>query len=186
VLTVSRIGRLPVVLPAGVSVRQEGNHVAIKGPKGELSQEFHPNMKITLDGATLHVARPNDTGPNKALHGLTRALLNNMVLGVTNGFEKRLEINGVGYRADAEGDKAVLQVGFSHPVKITPPPGIAFRIEQNGHILVVTGIDKQVVGEVAAIIRDVQPPEPYKGKGIAYTGEKIRRKAGKAGKGGAK
>ncbi|MCE5258603.1 MAG: 50S ribosomal protein L6 [Chloroflexi bacterium] len=182
----SRIGRLPIVLPQGVSVHQEGNRVSVKGPKGELSQEFHPNMNITLDEGVLHVARPDDSKPNKALHGLTRALLANMVIGVTSGFTRRLEFNGVGYRADADGDKAVLLVGFSHPVRITPPPGIKFSFEQNGHILIVEGIDKQLVGYVAATIRDVAPPEPYLGKGIAYAGEVIRRKAGKAGKAGAK
>ncbi len=182
----SRIGRMPITLPQGVTVRQEGNLVSIKGPKGELSQQVHPNMTVTLEGNVLRVTRPDDSKPNKALHGLTRALLANMVTGVTTGFTRRLEFNGVGYRADADGDKAVLQVGFSHPVRITPPVGIKFSFEQNGHILIVEGIDKQQVGYVAATIRDVAPPEPYLGKGIAYAGEVIRRKAGKAGRGGAK
>jgi len=183
---VSRIGRLPIVLPQGVTVHQDGNKMSVKGPKGELTQEFPANMSITLDSGTLHVARPDDSKPNKALHGMTRAILANMVTGVTTGFTRQLEFNGVGYRADADGDKAVLLVGFSHPVRITPPEGIKFRFEQNGHILVVEGIDKQLVGYVASTIRDVAPPEPYLGKGIAYTGEVIRRKAGKAGKGAAK
>jgi large subunit ribosomal protein L6 len=183
---VSRIGRLPITLPQGVDVRQDGNRVSVKGPKGELAQEFHPNMSITLTDGVLHVTRPNDSKPNKALHGLTRALLANMVTGVTTGFTRRLEFNGVGYRADQDGNKAVLLVGFSHPVRITPPEGIKFSFEQNGHILIVEGIDKQLVGHVAATIRDVAPPEPYLGKGIAYAGEVIRRKAGKAGKGAAK
>jgi large subunit ribosomal protein L6 len=178
---VSRIGRLPIPVPQSVQVRQEGQRVWIKGPRGELTREFHPNMKIDVAESVITVSRPADDKPNKALHGLTRVLLANMVLGVTQGFQKRLEFNGVGYRADQAGENINLQVGFSHPVKILPPVGIKLVVEQAGHILVVEGNDKELVGEVAAKIRAVRKPEPYKGKGIAYQGEVIRRKAGKAG-----
>lgn len=177
----SRIGRLPIPVPQSVQVRQEGQRVWIKGPRGELTREFHPNMKIDVAESVITVSRPADDKPNKALHGLTRVLLANMVLGVTQGFQKRLEFNGVGYRADQAGENINLQVGFSHPVKILPPVGIKLVVEQAGHILVVEGNDKELVGEVAAKIRAVRKPEPYKGKGIAYQGEVIRRKAGKAG-----
>lgn len=177
----SRIGRLPIPVPQSVQVRQEGQRVWIKGPRGELTREFHPNMKIDVAESVITVSRPADDKPNKALHGLTRVLLANMVLGVTQGFQKRLEFNGVGYRADQAGENINLQVGFSHPVKILPPVGIKLVVEQAGHILVVEGNDTELVGEVAAKIRAVRKPEPYKGKGIAYQGEVIRRKAGKAG-----
>jgi large subunit ribosomal protein L6 len=178
---VSRIGRMPIPVPPGVQVRQEGNRVTIEGPRGTLTREFHPNMRVALDDGHLIVSRPDDSRQNRALHGMTRALLANMVTGVTEGFQKRLEINGVGYRAEQQGEGAVLQVGFSHPVPLTPPPGIRIIVERSGNSLVVEGIDKQLVGEVAAKIRAVRKPEPYKGKGIAYAGEVIRRKAGKAG-----
>jgi len=178
---VSRIGRMPISVPQGVRVRQEGNRVTIEGPRGELMRDFHPHMKITFAEGTLSVTRPDDSQENKRLHGLTRALLANMVLGVTQGFQKRLVINGVGYRADQQGGATVLQVGFSHPVRIIPPAGINIKIEQGGQGLVVEGNDKELVGEVAAKIRAVRKPEPYKGKGIAYAGEVVRRKAGKAG-----
>lgn len=177
----SRIGRMPIPVPPGVQVRQEGNRVTIEGPRGTLTREFHPNMRVALDDGHLIVSRPDDSRQNRALHGMTRALLANMVTGVTEGFQKRLEINGVGYRAEQQGEGAVLQVGFSHPVPLTPPPGIRIIVERSGNSLVVEGIDKQLVGEVAAKIRAVRKPEPYKGKGIAYAGEVIRRKAGKAG-----
>ncbi|NLV75316.1 MAG: 50S ribosomal protein L6 [Chloroflexi bacterium] len=182
----SRIGRLPITVPSGVTVQREGNRFSIKGPRGELTQEFPAVMDISYEDGQLTVRRPDDSKNNRALHGMTRALLANMVTGVTTGFTRRLEFNGVGYRVDADGDKAVLLVGFSHPVRITPPEGIKFSFEQNGHILIVEGNDKQLVGHVASTIRDVAPPEPYLGKGIAYAGEVIRRKAGKAGKGGGK
>jgi large subunit ribosomal protein L6 len=172
---------MPIPVPAGVKVRQEGNTVTIEGPRGTLAREFHPNMRITLEDGTLTVSRPDDSRQNRALHGMTRALLANMVTGVTAGFQKRLEINGVGYRAEQQGEGAVLQIGFSHPVPITPPPGIRIVVERAGNSLVVEGNDKELVGEVAAKIRAVRKPEPYKGKGIAYAGEVIRRKAGKAG-----
>jgi len=181
---VSRIGRMSISVPQGVRVRQEGNRVTIEGPRGKLAREFHPNMTITFSEGALRVARPDDSQESKRLHGLTRALLANMVLGVTQGFQKRLVINGVGYRADQQGEATVLQVGFSHPVRIVPPAGISIKIEQGGQGLVVEGNDKELVGEVAAKVRAVRKPEPYKAKGIAYAGEVIRRKAGKAGKAG--
>ncbi len=177
----SRIGRMPIAVPHGVTVRQEGASVSVKGPKGELTREFHPLMTINHEDGTLVVTRPNDNRQSRALHGLTRSLLANMVKGVSEGFERRLIINGVGYRADQQGDEAVLQVGFSHPVRVTPPPGITLRVEQGGRTIVVEGSDKELVGEMAARIRAVRKPEPYGGKGIAYEGETIRRKAGKAG-----
>ena len=178
----SRIGRLPISVPQGVTVHQKGTQVTVKGPKGELSQAFHANMSVALDGNVLTVTRPNDSRENRALHGLTRALLANMVTGVSEGFSKRLVIEGVGYRAAEEGRDLVLQVGYSHPVRIVPPEGITFEVERGGQRLSVNGCDKQVVGEVAAKIRRVRKPEPYKGKGIRYDGEIIRRKAGKAGR----
>lgn len=177
----SRIGRMPIPVPAGVTVRQEGNTVTIEGPRGTLERTFHPNMRITLEDGTLTVTRPNDSRQNRALHGLTRALLANMVTGVTEGFQKRLQISGVGYRAEQQGDSAVLQVGYSHPVPVTPPPGIKLIVDRTGTSVVVEGNDKEMVGEMAAKIRAVRKPEPYKGKGIAYADEVIRRKAGKAG-----
>jgi len=172
---------MPIPVPSGVRVRQEGNTVTIEGPRGTLTREFHPNMRVALDDGRLVVSRPDDSRQNRALHGLTRALLANMVTGVTEGFQKRLEINGVGFRAEQQGEGAVLQVGFSHAVPVTPPPGIKIIVDRSGNSLVVEGIDKELVGEVAAKIRAVRKPEPYKGKGIAYAGEVIRRKAGKAG-----
>ena len=176
----SRIGRMPVPVPQGVKVRQEGSRVTIQGPRGELTREFHPNITIKLLDNAISVTRFDDKPYNRALHGLTRALLANMVTGVTQGFQKRLEINGVGFRADQQGEAIVLQVGFSHPVRIIPPQGIKVVAEQTTRI-VVEGNDKELVGEVAAKIRAVRKPEPYQGKGIAYAGEVIRRKAGKAG-----
>jgi large subunit ribosomal protein L6 len=178
---VSRIGRMPIPVPKGVQVHLEGNRVTIEGPRGKLTREFHPNMKITFSDGVLAVARPDDSREHKRLHGLTRALLANMVTGVTQGFQKRLVISGVGYRAEQQGAATVLQVGFSHPVRIVPPAGVSIKVEQGGQSLVVEGNDKELVGEVAAKIRDVRKPDPYKAKGIAYAGEVIRRKAGKAG-----
>jgi len=178
---VSRIGRKPIPVPADVRVSQEGNRVKIVGPRGELEREFHPNITIDYADNVLTVSRPDDDRTNRALHGLTRALLANMVTGVTTGFQKRLDINGVGFRADQQGEAIVMQLGFSHPVRIVPPQGIKLGIDQGGHSIVVEGNDKELVGEVAAKIRDVRKPEPYKGKGITYQGEVVRRKAGKAG-----
>ena len=178
----SRIGRAPIAVPAGVVVTiADGNVVTVKGPLGELTQTFHKELIITLDGATLTVARPNDEKENRALHGLTRTLLANMVEGVTKGFSKKLEIVGVGYRAEKQGTKLNLGLGYSHPVVFEEANGITFETPDSTTII-VKGIDKQAVGQMAAVIRSKRPPEPYLGKGIKYTGEKIRRKAGKTGK----
>lgn len=179
----SRIGRMPIPLPAGVKVAIEGSRVEVTGPKGSLFREFHLDMEIVLEDGQLLVRRPTDQRHHKALHGLTRALLNNMVVGVTEGFQKQLEIHGVGYRVDQQGDGSlVLQLGFSHPVNISPPEGIRFEVEPRSKVITVNGIDKELVGQVAAEIRAWRPPEPYKGKGIRYVGEYVHRKAGKAGK----
>lgn len=178
----SRIGRKPIPLPKGVSVAIDGSHVKVKGPKGELERTFHPDMTIVQEDNTLHVNRPSDERQHRALHGLTRALLNSMVTGVSEGFKKSLEIEGVGYRAEMAGKDLVMHLGYSHSIPVTPPPGIQFEVEERGRIVVVNGIDKELVGQVAANLRKLRPPEPYKGKGVRYLGERIRRKAGKAGK----
>lgn len=178
----SRIGRMPVEVPKGVDMTVKGSHVRVKGPKGELEHTFPAAMKIKLDDGTVTVERPSDERTHRALHGMTRALINNMVVGVSAGFEKVLEINGVGYRADMSGKNLVLNVGYSHPVEVPPPDGITFEVDARTRQIKVLGFDKQLVGQVAADIRKVRPPEPYKGKGIKYLDERIRRKAGKAGK----
>ena len=176
----SRIGKMPITVPAGVEINvAEGNVVTVKGPKGTLTRAFHPNMKITVDGAVATVTRPNDEKANKSLHGLSRTLLNNMVVGVTAGFKKELDVNGVGYRVAKEGNKLVMNLGYSHQVIMEEIPGIT--IEVNGNKITVRGIDKQAVGQFAAEVRGKRPPEPYKGKGIKYTTEVIRRKVGKTG-----
>jgi LSU ribosomal protein L6P len=177
----SRIGKMPVVIPEGVDVKINGQEVTVKGPKGTLVQTFHKNMTIKREGNTLVVTRPDDDKMNKALHGLTRSLLNNMMIGVTKGFEKQLEIVGVGYRAQKQGKKLVLTLGYSHPVEIDEPAGITIEVPAPEKII-IKGADKQAVGELAAKIRAKRPPEPYKGKGIKYVGETIIRKEGKAGK----
>lgn len=177
----SRVGRVPVKIPAGVTVEVRGNAVVVKGPKGELSREFHPDMTIKVEAGSVIVERPSDEKKHKSLHGLTRSLIANMVEGVTKGYEKSLELVGVGYRAAKGGRKLTLTVGYSHPVEIDPPEGIEFEVP-NPTLIVVKGKDKELVGQMAASIRDVRPPEPYQGKGIRYAGEKVRRKAGKAGK----
>ncbi len=178
----SRIGREPIAVPAGVNITiADGNVVTVKGPLGELKQTFSANIGIAQDGDKLLVTRPNDEKENRSLHGLTRTLLNNMVVGVTKGFEKKLEIVGVGYRAEKQGAKLVLGLGYSHPVVFEEKDGVKFELPDNTTII-VKGIDKQAVGQVAAVIRSKRPPEPYLGKGIKYTGERIRRKAGKTGK----
>lgn len=182
----SRIGIMPISVPDGVKVDVVGNQVTVVGPKGNLSRGFHPDMKIALEESQLTVRRPTDQQHHKALHGLTRVLLNNMVVGVTEGFQKRLEIQGVGYRVDLQGDGSLLlQLGFSHPVRIAAPEGIQFEVDARTKVITVSGVDKELVGQVAAEIRAWRPPEPYKGKGIRYVGEHVRRKAGKAGKVGA-
>ena len=174
----SRIGRTPITIPSGVDVTVVGGEVSVKGPKGELSLKVHPKMQVAVDAGTMTVTRPDDSGPNRALHGLTRTLLSNMVTGVTTGFEKRLEIQGVGYRVAKKGADLEIQVGYSHPVVVAPPANIEFDVPSPTQI-VVKGIDKQRVGQVAAEIRAVRKPEPYKGKGIRYEGETVRRKVGK-------
>jgi large subunit ribosomal protein L6 len=178
----SRIGRLPIPLPDRVTVEIEGSHVRVSGPKGELSRSFDPEMTITQEDGQLVVQRPTDSRRHRAMHGLTRALLANMVSGVTEGYSKILDIHGVGYRAAMQGEMLVMQLGYSHPVEIEPPPGITFEVEKGGRAITVLGIDKELVGEVAARVRRQRPPEPYKGKGVRYRGERVRRKAGKAGK----
>ncbi len=177
----SRIGRLPIPLPPGVTVSIKEHQVTVTGPKGELSRSFHPDMTITLKDNVLTVTRPSDGRAHRSLHGLTRTLLANMVEGVTKGFEKRLEIVGVGYRSEKTGDKLVMRVGFSHLVEVLPLPGVSFGVE-GGNRITVSGIDKEVVGEMAARIRAIRPPDAYKGKGIRYLGELVRLKARKAGK----
>ena len=176
----SRIGRMPIDIPAGVDVKINGHEVTVKGPKGTLTQTFHKNIAISKDGQVVNVTRPNDEKENRALHGLTRALLSNMVTGVTKGFEKGLEIVGVGYRAQKQGKKLILTLGYSHPVEMEEPQGITIDVPSQDKI-VVKGTDKQLVGAVAANIREKRPPEPYKGKGIKYAGEVIIRKEGKTG-----
>ena len=177
----SRIGRLPIAVPSNVEVTQDGRQLRVKGPLGELSREIHPEMRIERQDGELRVVRPSDAPKHRALHGLTRTLVNNMVTGVTTGFTKGLEISGVGYRAQLQGAKLVLALGYSHPVEIEAPPGIEFRVETPTR-LGVFGADKELVGQTAAHIRSQRKPEPYKGKGIRYAGEQILRKAGKAGK----
>jgi len=178
----SRIGRRPISVPSGVDFKlTDDNFVTVKGPKGTLSQAFSQDLTITNDGGIITIERPSDHRTHRSMHGLSRTLLNNMVTGVTAGFTKNLDMTGVGYRAAMDGKTLVLNVGYSHPVRIQPADGIAFAVEGNNKIS-VNGFDKQVVGEEAARIRRVRPPEPYKGKGIRYEGEVIRRKAGKAGK----
>jgi large subunit ribosomal protein L6 len=178
---VSRIGKMPIAIPQGVEVNIEGNEVHVKGPKGDLSCSFNPDMEISLNGDTLTVARPSDSRIHRSLHGLTRSLLANMVEGVSKGFRKELELVGVGYRAQSVGQKVVLQVGYSHPVEINPLHGVAITATDAQHIL-VQGISKEKVGDMAARIRSVRPPDHYKGKGIRYAGERVRLKPGKSGK----
>ncbi len=177
----SRIGKAPIEIPAGVEVTVQGNVVRVKGPKGELSREINPAMQVTIENGALRVSRPSDEREHKALHGLTRTLIANMVEGVTKGYSKALELVGTGYRAAKQGNKLTLSVGYSHPVVFDPPAGIEFQVPAPNQVI-VTGIDKQLVGQVAADIRATRPPEPYLGKGIKYVGEHIRRKEGKAGK----
>ena len=177
----SRIGREPITVPAGVEVTiAEGNVITVTGPKGSITEALCPAMTITLDNGVLHVARPDDTKANRSLHGLTRSLLNNMVVGVTHGFEKKLEINGVGYRAEKKGEEVVMKLGYSHDVTIKETTDIKIDVPDANH-LIIKGVDKQKVGQFAADVRNKRPPEPYKGKGIKYDYEHIRRKEGKTG-----
>ncbi len=177
----SRIGRMPIPIPSGVTVTIKDNDITVKGPRGELKRSFHPDMSVSLKDNVLTVSRPSDERMQRALHGLTRSLLANMVLGVTKGFEKNLEIVGVGYRAEKAGEKLVLRVGLSHPLEVTPLPGVSLAVEGANRIK-ITGIDKEAVGENAAEIRALRLPDVYKGKGIRYAGEVVHLKAGKAGK----
>lgn len=177
----SRIGRAPIAVPAGVEIKIEDNNlVTVKGPKGTLTQRLHPAMTIKQEGAELHVTRPNDLKENRSLHGLTRTLLHNMVVGVTEGFKKSLDVNGVGYRVAMEGGKLVMNLGYSHQVTMEAPEGITIETPSANQI-VISGSDKQLVGQFAAEVREKRPPEPYKGKGIKYSDEVIRRKVGKTG-----
>ncbi len=176
----SRIGRLPITVPAGVEVKVDGSTVTVKGPKGTLSQSFDPNMGITVDGGLIHVTRPDDEKENRALHGLTRSLIHNMVVGVTEGYSKELQIEGTGYRAAKEGKKLVMNLGFSHQVFFEDTDEITIDVPAPNRVI-INGIDKQKVGQFAAEVREKRPPEPYKGKGIRYAGEHVRRLAGKAG-----
>ena len=181
----SRIGRLPIALPATVDVTIEGRQVTVTGPRGTLSRTLHPDMAVAKEDGTIVVSRPTEQKTHKQLHGLTRTLVNNMVIGVTDGYRKGLEITGVGYRATLNGKRLTLNLGYSHPIEIEPPEGISFEVE-NPTRLAVVGIDKELVGQIAAKVRATRKPEPYKGKGVRYAGEYIRRKAGKAGKIGGK
>ena len=177
----SRIGKKPVIIPANVTVNvAEGNVVTVKGPKGELTKSFHPDMIIRVEGNELHVSRPSDEANHRALHGLTRTLIHNMVDGVEKGYKKELEVNGVGYRCEKKGNQLVMRLGFSHEVIVSEIPGITIEVPSPNKII-INGIDKQVVGQFAAEVRGKRPPEPYKGKGIKYTDEVIRRKVGKTG-----
>jgi large subunit ribosomal protein L6 len=181
----SRIGRLPIAVPSSVDVTIEGRRLTVKGPKGTLTRDLHPDMTVSREDGSLVVSRPTEQKTHKQLHGLTRTLVNNMVVGVTDGYRKGLEITGVGYRAAKNGEKLTLNLGYSHQIEIDPPAGISFEVE-NPTRLAVVGIDKELVGQIAARVRATRKPEPYKGKGVRYAGEKIRRKAGKAGKIGGK
>ncbi|MEM8804709.1 MAG: 50S ribosomal protein L6 [Cyanobacteria bacterium P01_G01_bin.38] len=177
----SRIGKLPIPVPSGVTITIDGQKVTVKGSKGELSRVLPEEVSVVQDGDTLMVNRQSDSRTCRERHGLSRTLVANMVEGVSKGFEKRLEIQGVGYRAAVQGQKLTMSLGYSHPVEFEPPTGIQFKVESNTNVI-VTGIDKEIVGNVAARIRAARPPEPYKGKGVRYAGEMVRRKAGKAGK----
>jgi large subunit ribosomal protein L6 len=178
---VSRVGKAPITVPDGVDVDLKGRHIAVKGGKGELELDVHPEMKVSLDEGVITVARPTDQTRHRALHGLTRSLINNMVVGVSQGFTKELELVGVGYRASKQGDDLQLNVGFSHPVRYSAPAGVTIDVPEPNRI-VVSSHDKELVGRAASQIRKFRPPEPYKGKGILYRGERIKRKAGKSGK----
>jgi large subunit ribosomal protein L6 len=178
----SRIGKAPIQVPAGVTIDIDGPTVAVKGPKGSLTRTLHPEMTIDLDDGVLRVTRPSDSRQHRSLHGLTRSLLNNMVTGVSDGFTRVLMIEGVGYRAEMNGNTLVLYVGYSHPVPFEPVGDISYAVEERGRKVTVSGSDKELVGEIAARIRKTRPPEPYKGKGIRYENEFVRRKAGKTGK----
>ena len=177
----SRIGNKPITVPEGVEIKIDGQKVTVTGPKGSLEKEFHKNMKINLEGNVITVGRPDNEPSNRSLHGLTRTLLNNMIEGTTKGFERKLEVNGVGYRASKKGNNLLLNLGYSHPVEMEAPEGITFDVP-NPNEIIVKGMDKELVGQTAAVVRTKRPPEVYRGKGIKYAEEVIRRKEGKAGK----
>ena len=177
----SRVGKMPVAVPAGVTVKIENNEVSVKGPKGELKRSFHPDLKVVLENGAIIVSRPSDDRLHRSLHGLTRTLVSNMVEGVTKGYEKGLEISGVGYRAEKSGNNLLIRVGFTRPVEVVPMPGISFALDGTTRIK-VQGTDKETVGEMASRIRAIRPPDVYRGKGIKYAGEVVRHKAGKAAK----
>jgi large subunit ribosomal protein L6 len=179
---VSRIGKKPIPIPNKVQVTLDGSAVTVKGPKGELFHKFPTDISIAQEGGQVIVTRPTDQQHHRAMHGMVRALINNMVVGVSDGFERVLTIEGVGYRAEMDGKTLVMYLGYSHTIPVEPPPDVEFVVEERGRVIRIRGIDKQVVGELAANIRKMRPPEPYKGKGVRYEGELIRRKAGKAGK----
>ncbi len=181
----SRIGRKPINIPAGVEVKLDGNVITVKGAKGTLTQKIHPNMTVTIEDNVIHVTRPNDEKENRSLHGLTRTLIANMIEGVTNGFKKELDVNGVGYRVQKQGKNLVMNLGYSHQVTMSDTEDITIEVPGPNKII-IHGADKQKVGQFAAEVREKRPPEPYKGKGIKYVDEVIRRKEGKAGKGGKK
>lgn len=180
----SRVGKKPIVLPKGVTVDIHENTVKVKGPKGELARSFAPEIQIALENGEVVVRRSSDARQVRALHGTTRAILNNMVTGVSQGFTKALQVEGVGYKAEVKGKQLVMSLGYSHPITVEPPPGISFAWDEKARLITVSGIDRELVGQVAADLRAWRPPEPYKGKGLRYQGEKIKRKAGKAGKAG--
>ncbi len=177
----SRIGRMPITVPAGVEVNLDGTHITVKGPKGTLERDLHPAMIVEIDAGVISVKRPDDAKENRSLHGLTRSLINNMVVGVTEGYKKELDVNGVGYRAQKDGNKLVMNLGYSHPVTMEEIDGISIEVPSNNKII-ISGIDKQKVGQFASEVRGKRPPEPYKGKGIKYVDEVIKRKEGKTGK----
>ena len=177
----SRIGNKPITVPASVEVKLDGNHITVKGPKGSLEKDIHPNIKVEINGTEIKVSRPDDEAYNRSLHGLTRTMINNMIEGTVHEFTRKLEVNGVGYRAQKQGKKLVLTLGYSHPVEMVEPEGITFDVPSANEII-VRGIDKELVGQTAAVVRTKRPPEVYRGKGIKYAEEVIRRKEGKAGK----
>lgn len=177
----SRIGNKPINVPEGIDIKMDGQHITVKGPKGTLERDLHKNMEVVIEGNVITVKRPNDEPANRSLHGLTRTLINNMIEGVLNEYKRELEINGVGYRAQKKGNTLVLNLGYSHPVEMDPPEGVTFDVPDANHII-VRGINKEVVGQTAAVVRTKRPPEVYRGKGIKYAEEHIRRKEGKSGK----
>ena len=179
----SRIGKKPIEIPAGVEVKLDGTTITVKGPKGTLTRELHPNITVEIEGSTINVSRPNDNKENRSLHGLTRTLISNMVTGVNETFKKELEVNGVGYRCEVKGQELTLKIGYSHDVVMIAPEGVTVEVP-NPNKVIISGPDKQKVGQFAANVREKRPPEPYKGKGIKYADEHIRRKEGKTGKGG--